>query len=99
MSMSADQIHAEAVLLDTAEQTRVQCRQTTSVHADITMDEAYAVQAAWRDLKVGRGERIVGHKIGLTSRAMQEAMKITTPVNQATIVAGEFVPDARRTER
>jgi 2-oxo-hept-3-ene-1,7-dioate hydratase len=79
MSMSADQIDAEAVLLDTAEQTRVQCRQTTSVHADITMDEAYAVQAAWRDLKVGRGERIVGHKIGLTSRAMQEAMKITTP--------------------
>ena len=46
---------------------------------DLTVDDAYAVQNAWLNLKIGRGEAVVGHKIGLTSRAMQEAMKIDTP--------------------
>ena len=35
--------------------------------------------SAWLDIKVERGEAVVGHKIGLTSRAMQAAMKIDTP--------------------
>lgn len=43
------------------------------------MADAYRIQAAWLARKLARGERLVGHKIGLTSRAMQAAMKITTP--------------------
>ncbi len=73
------EIEAEAALLDEAERTRTQARQTTSVHPDMTIDEAYRVQAAWRTIKEARGERVVGHKIGLTSRAMQAAMNISTP--------------------
>jgi 2-oxo-hept-3-ene-1,7-dioate hydratase len=77
--LSDEDVAAEAAVLDEAERTATQCRQTTEVHPDTTMADAYRVQAAWLDLKLARGERLVGHKIGLTSRAMQAAMKIDTP--------------------
>ncbi len=79
MTLSDAEVRAEAEALDAAERDRTQIRQTTQVHPDATVDDAYRVQAAWRDLKLARGERVVGHKIGLTSRAMQQAMGITTP--------------------
>ena len=77
--LARDQIEAEAALLDRAEASATQVRQTTSVYPDMTIDEAYQVQAAWLQRKINRGEQLVGHKIGLTSRAMQAAMNITTP--------------------
>ena len=79
MSISPDAAQAEAALLDQAEIERQQIRQTTSVFPDITIADAYVIQAAWLDRKLARGEQLVGHKIGLTSRAMQQAMNITTP--------------------
>ncbi len=79
MSLSDAQIDAEARLLDEAERNRRQIRQTTSVHPDMTIEDAYRVQAAWLRLRLERGERLIGHKIGLTSHAMQQAMNITTP--------------------
>jgi 2-oxo-hept-3-ene-1,7-dioate hydratase len=78
-TLSEDQVLAEAELLDEAEHSRVQIRQSSTIHPDMTLDDAYRIQGAWCDLKVARGERVVGHKIGLTSRAMQMAMNITTP--------------------
>jgi len=74
-----EMVVAEAVLLDGAERTATQVRQTTTVHPEMTMADAYRVQDAWLRLRLQRGERLVGHKIGLTSRAMQAAMKIDTP--------------------
>lgn len=46
-------------------------------HADI--DDSYAIQRAWRDRRIAEGRRIIGRKIGLTSRAMQLATGITEP--------------------
>ena len=77
--LTDEQLRAEAVLLDTAERERRQVRQTTGVYPHMTIDEAYRVQAAWLDIRQARGERVIGHKIGLTSRAMQQAMSIDTP--------------------
>lgn len=74
-----EQAQAEAALLDQAEQSATQMRQTTGEFDGLTIDDAYVIQAAWQQLKLDRGEQIVGHKIGLTSRAMQAAMNITTP--------------------
>src|SRR5579871_2491116 len=48
-------------------------------YPEMTLGDAYAVQNAWRALKTARGERIVGHKIGLTSKAMQDAVGIREP--------------------
>ena len=36
-------------------------------------------QSAWLQIELGRGAQLVGHKIGLTSRAMQLAMNIDEP--------------------
>lgn len=79
VTLSDDAVAAEAALLDQAETTATQIRQTTSVHPDMTMADAYRVQEAWKERKLARGQVLVGHKIGLTSRAMQAAMNITTP--------------------
>ncbi len=40
---------------------------------------AYAIQHAWIGLKQAKGRTIRGHKIGLTSKAMQMAVKIDEP--------------------
>ncbi|MGH8014540.1 MAG: 2-oxo-hept-4-ene-1,7-dioate hydratase [Candidatus Binataceae bacterium] len=45
----------------------------------MTIADAYAVQRAWVDLKLDEGRRIIGHKIGLTSRAMQSMSNINEP--------------------
>jgi 2-oxo-hept-3-ene-1,7-dioate hydratase len=89
-----DQIRAEAALLDQAEIDATQIRQTTSAHTTMTIDDAYRVQAAWLDRKLARGETLVGHKIGLTSRAMQAAMNITTPDSGFLTDAMVFAADA-----
>jgi 2-oxo-hept-3-ene-1,7-dioate hydratase len=72
--------HAQAARrLEEAERTRRQIRMLTIADPGMTMADAYAVQNAWRALKIARGERIVGHKIGLTSKAMQAAVGINQP--------------------
>jgi len=93
MTMSAEETAAEAALLDEAERTRTQIRQSTSVYPDMTIEDAYRVQSAWLDIKLGRGEELIGHKIGLTSRAMQQAMNISTPDSGFLTSAMEFAPN------
>jgi 2-oxo-hept-3-ene-1,7-dioate hydratase len=51
----------------------------TVEHPDLTIDDAYSVQQAWVDLQIAGGAKLVGRKIGLTSRAMQQQMKIDEP--------------------
>ncbi len=92
--MSPEEVRLEAALLDEAEIGRYQVRQTTSVFPDMTMDDAYGVQAAWLQRKLGRGETLVGHKIGLTSRAMQAAMRIETPDSGFLTEDMVFAPNA-----
>ena len=51
----------------------------TVEHPELTIDDAYAVQQAWVELQISEGAHLVGRKIGLTSRAMQQQMKIDEP--------------------
>ena len=73
------QIHAAAQRLDTAEKTRTQIRQLSIEHPGLTIAEAYAIQSAWVEHKLSEGRIIRGHKIGLTSKAMQSALAIDEP--------------------
>ena len=79
MAMTADEIQHAAERLHRAEQTRTQIRQLSQDHADITIADAYAIQKAWIGIKVAEGRIIKGHKIGLTSKAMQSALNIDEP--------------------
>jgi 2-oxo-hept-3-ene-1,7-dioate hydratase len=51
----------------------------TARHPEMTVDDAYAVQRLWAERRVDAGRRIVGRKIGLTSKVMQVATGITEP--------------------
>ena len=77
--LTDDQITTAAKDLYEAEIARRQIDPVTLTHPDMDMDDAYAVQTAWVDRKIADGRKVVGYKIGLTSRAMQRAMKIETP--------------------
>jgi 2-oxo-hept-3-ene-1,7-dioate hydratase len=77
--MTPDQHLDMAAKLDAAERDRRQIRMVSLDDPDMTIDDAYAIQNAWRTVKVKRGETIIGHKIGLTSRAMQQAVGINEP--------------------
>jgi 2-oxo-hept-3-ene-1,7-dioate hydratase len=68
-----------AARLDAAERSREQVRQLSLDYPGITIEDAYAIQRAWVDLKLKHGRNLVGHKIGLTSRAMQVSSNITEP--------------------
>ncbi|CAG0912090.1 unnamed protein product, partial [Cyprideis torosa] len=77
--MTPQEIKQAADMLYQAEKTGVQCGLLSVQYPKITLDEAYAIQAALVAQKRANGARVVGWKIGLTSRAMQQALNITTP--------------------
>lgn len=51
----------------------------TARNPEMTVEDAYAVQRLWADRQVESGRRLVGRKIGLTSKVMQVATGITEP--------------------
>ncbi len=64
------------------EQARVTVQSITAPsfqYEGMNLDDAYACQRAWVDLQIEGGARLIGHKIGLTSRAMQSQMLINEP--------------------
>lgn len=77
--LGSDQIRSVANSLDEAERTRVQIRQLSQQFPGLPTEDAYAIQRAWVDQKLKRGRRVIGHKIGLTSKAMQLALNINEP--------------------
>ncbi len=79
MTLSQDEIRKSAERLDQAEKTRKQIRQLSLEHPDITIEDASAIQKAWVEMKVAEGRTVKGHKIGLTSKAMQSALNIDEP--------------------
>lgn len=74
-----DQLSALAAELEGAEATGVMMSPFSERFEGMTIADAYAVQRAWVAHKTSTGRRILGHKIGLTSRAMQMASQITEP--------------------
>jgi 2-oxo-hept-3-ene-1,7-dioate hydratase len=68
-----------AARLDQAEKTRTQIRQFSLDHPGITIEDAYSIQRAWLGMKLKSGRTRKGHKIGLTSKAMQNSSNISEP--------------------
>ncbi|WP_224816411.1 2-oxo-hept-4-ene-1,7-dioate hydratase [Hasllibacter sp. MH4015] len=95
--------HARAAedLLE-AERTGRQIGLLSKRHPDMGMDDAYAVQNAIYRAKFADGRKVIGWKIGLTSKAMQHALNIDIPdsgilfddmmfENGATVPEGRFI--------
>lgn len=77
--LNSDQIQKAADDLYTAESSRKQIDPLTLTHPDMDMEDAYAIQSSWVKRKIEDGRKVVGYKIGLTSRVMQRVMNIETP--------------------
>ncbi|MCT4554051.1 MAG: 2-oxo-hepta-3-ene-1,7-dioic acid hydratase [Pelagimonas sp.] len=96
-----DHARAAADLLQ-AEQTGQQIGLLTLRHPEMGMDDAYEVQNAIYRAKLAEGRKVIGWKIGLTSKAMQYALNIDIPdsgilfddmlfENGSTVPAGRFI--------
>ena len=68
-----------AQMLRTAEQTREPVKQLSTTWPGITFEDAYAIQNLVQRKKMAEGRKLIGHKVGLTSKAMQRSSQIDEP--------------------
>lgn len=62
-----------------AGKSRVPVPRLTQRYPEMTVEDSYRVQRLWRERGEAAGRVLGGHKIGLTSKAMQYATGITEP--------------------
>lgn len=77
--LQKDIVSQVAQRLNQAEKNREQIRQISLDYPEITIEDAYAIQREWVGLKIAEGRSLKGHKIGLTSKAMQASSQIDEP--------------------
>ena len=96
---AADHKQAASQLLQ-AEETGQQIGLLTKQFPNMGMDDAYQVQKAIYNAKLEQGRRVIGWKIGLTSKAMQYALNIDIPdsgilFDDMLFACGDNVPKGR----
>lgn len=77
--MSPETIQQLARALHESERSRVQLEHFSKHHPGMTIADGYAISRAWVAMKIAEGRQVRGHKIGLTSRAMQLSSQIDEP--------------------
>src|ERR1700674_1859136 len=78
MLSDADRNKAADILL-AAEKDRKQAVQLSKTWPGITIEDAYAISTAVANRKIAAGAKLIGHKVGLTSKAMQRSSQIDEP--------------------
>jgi len=78
MLTEAQRAQAVRSLLE-SHRTKKQGERPSQMFPDIKIEDSYAISSAVAQERVKAGARIIGHKIGLTSKAMQASSKIDEP--------------------
>ncbi len=78
MLTDAERSKAAESLLE-AERTRTPVVQLSKTYPNIAIEDSYAIQADVTRRKIAGGAKLIGHKIGLTSKAMQQSSGIDEP--------------------
>ncbi len=78
MLSDADRNKAADILMR-AEGDRQQAVQLSKTFPHLTIDDSYAISSEVARRKVAAGARLIGHKVGLTSKAMQRSSQIDEP--------------------
>ena len=68
-----------AAELQQSQTTRVQVEHFSKRFPQMTIEDGYRISRAWVALQLAEGRQVIGHKIGLTSRAMQISSQIDEP--------------------
>lgn len=78
--MLSDQVRQElAADLAQAERSRLPISPLTDGYPDIDVVDAYEIQLINIRQRVSEGARVIGHKVGLSSKAMQQMMNVDEP--------------------
>ncbi|WP_138419590.1 2-keto-4-pentenoate hydratase [Aquibacillus sediminis] len=72
-------IQAEANRLREAEKNKQSIEPLTDTFPTITVDDAYSIQLQQIEEKIANGATVVGKKIGLTSKVMQDMFQVKEP--------------------
>jgi len=99
MTLDASTIQQLAAELHQSEKTRVQVEHFSKRFPGMTIEDGYAVSRAWVAMKLAEGRTVRGHKIGLTSRAMQISSQIDEPDYGTLLDDMFFVPGDIPTNR
>src|SRR5437016_7653242 len=78
MLSDADRKKAADILM-AAEKERKQATQLSVTFPGITFEDAYAISTEVASRKIAAGAKLIGHKVGLTSKAMQRSSQIDEP--------------------
>jgi 2-oxo-hept-3-ene-1,7-dioate hydratase len=78
MMSDADRSKAADILM-AAEKERRQAVQLSKTWPGISMEDAYAISTEVADRKIAAGAKLIGFKVGLTSKAMQRSSQIDEP--------------------
>jgi 2-oxo-hept-3-ene-1,7-dioate hydratase len=78
MMSDADRNKAADILMSAAKE-RKQAVQLSTTWPGITIDDAYAISTEVTKRKIAAGAKLIGHKVGLTSKAMQRSSQINEP--------------------
>lgn len=77
--LSPEQITEIADELLGADRSRATVPLLNTRYPGMGVEDSYAVQTLWKRRRIEAGHRVIGRKIGLTSRVMQVATGITEP--------------------
>ncbi len=78
--MMSDAEHRKAAdVLMGAAKDRKQAVQLSQAWPNITLDDSYAISSEVARRRMAAGAKLIGHKVGLTSKAMQRSSQIDEP--------------------
>jgi len=88
-----------ADILMAAAREHKQAAQLSKTWPDITIEDAYAISTEVARRRIAAGARLIGHKVGLTSKAMQRSSQIDEPdyghlLDDMMIADGARIPHA-----
>jgi 2-oxo-hept-3-ene-1,7-dioate hydratase len=78
MLSNADRSKAADILMN-AQKERKQAVQLSVTFPGITIEDSYAISTEVANRKIAAGAKLIGHKVGLTSKAMQRSSMIDEP--------------------
>src|SRR5262245_45363437 len=94
MLSDADRRKAADILMN-AEKERKQAVQLSTTWPNIQIEDSYAISTEVANRKIKAGAKLIGHKVGLTSKAMQRSSQIDEP-DYGYLLDDQLVADGAR---
>ena len=96
MLSDAERNKATDILME-AHKTKKQAVQLSTTYPGITIEDAYTISTIVHKRMVAAGRKLVGHKVGLTSKAMRRSSNINEP-DFGYLFDDMMIPDGGKVE-